>query len=230
MTPDIDCIFEEELRQTCYLLEEGCVPRQIDNAMQAFGWEIGPLRALDLAGGDIARNVRQRRAIEQLDRPFSRIPDMVCEMGRFGQKTGAGYYLYIKEAPQGLRDPEIEAMIVAHSRTLGFERREIGPAEIVERLHLAMINEAARLLADGIVRRPGEIDALCVDCHGFPAAKGGLMVQADLMGIPKVIERIDHYRQGYQGWAWQPAPLLEDLAARGATLASLDCQGSRELI
>lgn len=222
MTHDTNRIFEEALRQTYYLLEEGCVPRQIDDAMQAFGWAMGPLRVMDLVGGDIARDIRQRRAIEQPDRPFSRIPDMLCEMGRYGQKTGAGYYLYIKEAPQGLRDPEIEAMIVAHSRTLGLERREIGPAEIVERLHLAVINEAAKMLEDGSAYRPSDIDAICVNLHGFPAAKGGPMVQADLIGIPGIVERIRHYRQGYQGWAWEPAPLLLDLAARGAALASLN--------
>jgi 3-hydroxyacyl-CoA dehydrogenase len=222
MTHDTNRIFEEELRQAYYLLEEGCVPRQIDDAMQAFGCAMGPLRVMDLVGGDIARNIRQRRAIEQPDRPCSAIPDMICAMGRYGQKTKAGYYLYIKEAPRGLRDPEIEAMIVAHSRTLGVERREIGPAEIVERLHLAMINEAANMLEEGIVRRPSDIDAICVKSHGFPAAKGGPMFQADLIGIPGIIERIRHYRQGYQGWAWQVAPLLLDLAARGAALSSLN--------
>jgi 3-hydroxyacyl-CoA dehydrogenase len=223
-------IFEEELRQAYYLLEEGCVPRQIDDAMQAFGWAMGPLRVMDLAGGDIGWNIRKRRAIEQPDRPYSAIPDMICEMGRYGQKTGAGYYLYTKEARQGLRDPEIEAMIVAHSRTLGLERREIGAAEIVERLHLAMINEAAKVLEDGIAYRPSDIDVIYVNGYGFPAAKGGLMFQADLIGIPGIVERIRHYRQGYQGWAWEPAPLLLDLAARGATLASLNGQGSCELV
>jgi 3-hydroxyacyl-CoA dehydrogenase len=222
MTHDTNRIFEEELRQAYYLLEEGCVPRQIDDAMQAFGWAMGPLRAMDLVGGDVARDIRKRRATEQPDRPFSRIPDMLCEMGRHGQKTGAGYYLYTKDAPRGLRDPEIEAMIVAYSRTLGFERREIGPAEIVERLHLAVINEAAHMLEDASTYRPSDIDAICVNRYGFPAAKGGPMVQADLIGIPRVVERIRHYRQGYQGWAWQPAPLLLDLAARGATLASFN--------
>ena len=215
-------IFEEYLRQAYFLLDEGCVPRQIDDAMQAYGWAMGPFRVMDLAGGDIGWNIRKRRAIEQPDRPYSKIPDLICEMGRFGQKTNAGYYLYTPEARQGLRDPEIEAMIVAHSPSLGLRRREIGPAEIVERCHLAMVNEAAKLLEEGIAYRPVDIDVIYVNGYGFPAAKGGPMFQADGAGIPALLERLHYYRQGYQGWTFEPAKLLLDLAARGADLASLN--------
>ncbi len=215
-------IFEEYLRQAYFLLEEGCVPRQIDDAMQAWGWAMGPLRVMDLAGGDIGWNIRKRRAIEQPDRPYSRIPDLICEMGRFGQKTNAGYYLYTPQARQGLRDPEIEAMIVAHSATIGLRRREIGPAEIVERCHLAMINEAAKILDEGIAYRPVDIDVVYVNGYGFPAAKGGPTFQADRIGIPQVLERLRHYRKGHQGWAFEPAELLLDLAGRGANFASLN--------
>ena len=217
-------IFEEYLRQAYFLLDEGCVPRQIDDAMQTYGWAMGPLRVMDLAGGDIGWNIRKRRAIEQPDRPYSKIPDLICEMGRFGQKTSAGYYLYTPEARQGLRDPEIEAMIVAHSPGLGLRRREIAPAEIVERCHLAMVNEAAKLLEEGIAYRPIDIDVIYVNGYGFPAAKGGPMFQADRAGLPAILERLRHYRQGYQGWAFEPAKLLQDLVARGADFASLNGQ------
>ncbi len=224
MTQDTigDRIFEEYLRQVYFLLEEGSVPRQIDDAMQAWGWAMGPLRAVDLAGGEIGWNIRKRRAIEQPHRPYSKIPDLICEMGRFGQKTNAGFYLYTPQARQGLRDPEIEAMIVAYSATIGLRRREIGPAEIVERCHLAMINEAARLLEEGIAYRPVDIDVVYVNGYGFPAAKGGPTFQADRIGIPQVLERLRHYQAGHQGWAFEPAKLLLDLAGRGANFASLN--------
>ena len=224
MTQDTigDRIFEEYLRQVFFLLEEGCVPRQIDDAMQAWGWAMGPLRAMDQAGGEIGWNIRKRRAVEQPDRPYSKIPDLICEMGRFGQKTNAGYYLYTPQARQGLRDPEIEALIVAHSPTIGLRRREIGPGEIVERCHLAMINEAARGLEEGVPCRPVDIDAIFVNGYGFPAAKGGPLFQADRIGIAKILERLRHYRKGHQGWAFEPAKLLQDLAERGADFASLN--------
>ena len=215
-------IFEEYLRQVYFLLDEGSVPRQIDNAMQAYGWAMGPLRIMDLAGGDIGWNTRQRRAVEQPDRPYSKIPDFIYEMGRLGQKTNAGYYLYTPAAREGLRDPEIEAMIVAHSPTIGLRRREIGAAEIVERCHLAMINEAAKRLAEDTACRPMDIDLIYVNDHGFPAAKGGPMFQADQIGIPEILERLRHYRQGYQGWAFEPASLLLDLAESDAKFASLN--------
>ncbi len=215
-------IFEEYLRQAYFLLDEGCVPRQIDDAMQAWGWAMGPLRVMDLAGQDIGWNIRKRRAIEQPDRPYSKIPDLICEMGRHGQKTGAGYYLYTPEARQGLRDPEIEAMIVAHSPSIGLQRREISPGEIVERCHLAMINEAARLLEEGIAYRPVDIDVVYVNGYGFPAAKGGPMFQADLVGVLKILERLRFYQQGYQGWAFEPAKLLTELAAKGGNFVAMN--------
>jgi 3-hydroxyacyl-CoA dehydrogenase len=215
-------IFEEYLRQTYFLLEEGCVPRQIDDAMQGFGWAMGPLRVMDLAGQDIGWNIRKRRAIEQPDRPYSKTADIICEMGRFGQKTGAGYYLYTPEARQGLRDPEIEAKIVAHSATIGLQRREITPAEIVERCHLAMVNEAARLLEEGIAYRPSDIDVVYVNGYGYPVAKGGPMFQADRTGLAEIVERLRFYQQGHQGWAFEPAGLLLDLAAKGKNFASLN--------
>lgn len=215
-------IFEEYLRQVYFLLEEGSVPRQIDDALQAWGWAMGPLRAVDLAGGDIGWNIRKRRAIEQPDRPYSTIPDLICEMGRFGQKTNAGYYLYTPQARQGLRDPEIEALIVAHSPTIGLRRREIGPAEIVERCHLAMINEAAKVLEEGIAHRPADIDAIFVNGYGFPAAKGGPMFQADRIGVPQVLQRLLHYQKGHRGWAFEPAKLLTRLAAESAGFAAMN--------
>jgi 3-hydroxyacyl-CoA dehydrogenase len=212
VTADIGSrVFGECFRQACFLLEEGCVPRQIDTALQQWGWAMGPFRAMDL-GADLG----------QPDRLISQLPDMVRAKGRRGQQNGAGWYLYMPQARNGLRDPEIEAMVVAHSVTIGVPRREIFLEEIVERCHLVMVNEAARLLDEGIACRPSDIDDFCVAGYGFPASKGGPMYQADLAGLSNVLERLRFFQGGYQGWAFEPAKLLIDLAATSANFASLN--------
>jgi 3-hydroxyacyl-CoA dehydrogenase len=216
-------IFEEYLRQVWLLLEEGALPEQIDRAMEAFGMAMGPCRVMDLAGQDIGWNIRKRRKVDQPSRPYSNIPDLICEMGRFGQKTGAGIYLY----PDGRTaqvDPMIETLIVEESRRLGLERRVVGDAEIVERCVLAMANEGARLLTENIAYRPVDIDIVYLDGYGFPATRGGPMYHADRLGLANVLETVRRYAAGRQGWAWEPAPLLLELAGRGGRFADLNAR------
>lgn len=215
-------IFEEYLRQAYFLLEEGALPAQIDRAIENWGFAMGPLRVMDLAGQDIGWNIRKRRAVEQPHRPYSRIPDIVCELGRFGQKTGAGYYLYSSGNRKGESDPEIDAMIVAHSASLGIARRDVSDEEIVERCIFAMVNEGARILEEGVAARPLDIDAVYLNGYGYPRFRGGPMFYADRAGLPAVLERIDAFARGYQGWAWTPSPLLVALVHSGKDFATLN--------
>jgi 3-hydroxyacyl-CoA dehydrogenase len=214
-------MFEEYLRQAWFLLEEGALPAQLDGALKRWGMAMGPVAVMDLAGQDIGWSIRKRRAVEQPDRPYSRIPDLVCELGRFGQKTGAGFYRY----PDGRTaepDPEIDALILAESARLGITRREISDAEIVERCIYALINEGAKILGEGVAYRPVDVDVVYLDGYGFPGERGGPMYLADQIGLTKVLERIAQFAAGPQGWAWAPAPLLVELAGSNRNFASLD--------
>ena len=215
-------LFEEYLRQAYFLLEEGALPNQIDDALERWGMAMGPLRVMDLAGQDIGWSIRKRRAIEQPNRPYSRIPDLVCELGRFGQKAGAGYYRYPEGARRGTPDPDIEAMIVAHSTAIGVTRREITEAEIVERCIYALINEGAKAVAEGIARRPVDVDIVYLHGYGFPATRGGPMFYADRVGLAKVLDQVRSFSAGRHGWAFEPATLLVDMAGRGLGFASLN--------
>ncbi|KMS56809.1 3-hydroxyacyl-CoA dehydrogenase NAD-binding domain-containing protein [Sphingobium cupriresistens] len=214
-------IFEEYLRQAWFLLEEGALPHQIDAALEAFGMAMGPCRVMDLAGQDIGWNIRKRRAVEQPDRPYSKIPDLVCELGRFGQKTGTGFYLYPDgRTPQ--RDPLIEALIVSHSRQIDFDRRVIDDSEIVERCIFAMINEGAKLVGEGIAYRPVDVDIIYLDGYGFPASRGGPMFHADQVGLPHLLEKMAQYARGHHGWAWEPAPLILELSDKNQKFGDLN--------
>ncbi|OCC24392.1 hypothetical protein MB02_07370 [Croceicoccus estronivorus] len=214
-------IFEEYLRQAWFLLEEGALPQQVDAAMEAWGMAMGPCRTMDLAGQDIGWAVRKRRAVEQPDRPYSGVIDRICEMGRFGQKTGKGIYLY----PDGRTaepDPEIDRLIIEYSAEIGLERRTISDEEIVSRCVLAMVNEGAHIVGEGIAYRPVDVDMIYLYGYGFPRERGGPMFHADVIGLPAVLESIRTYAAGRHGWAWEPAPLLVDLAARGETFEILN--------
>jgi 3-hydroxyacyl-CoA dehydrogenase len=207
-------MLEEYLRQAYFLVEEGATPQQVDAALERWGFAMGPFRMLDLAGQDVAYAVRKRRMAEYPDRPYSTFLDRIVEQGRLGQKTGKGVYDY----PDGRKarvDPEIEAMLVDHSRAEGLTRRTIGEDEIVDRCVLALINEGARVLADGIAYRPLDIDVVYLHGYGFPAERGGPMFFADRLGLPEVVTRLRRLSQGRHGWAFQPAPLLSELVARG---------------
>ncbi|MGN6653804.1 MAG: 3-hydroxyacyl-CoA dehydrogenase NAD-binding domain-containing protein [Rhodanobacter sp.] len=204
-------MFEELLRQAWFLLEEGALPQQVDRAMEAFGFAMGPFRVMDLVGQDIGWSIRRRRAIEQPDRPYSRIPDKVCELGRFGQKTGAGIYRY-PDGRQPVVDPQIDALVTAHSAEIGLQRRTIDDGEIVARCTLALVNEGARILEEGIAWRPLDVDVVWTAGYGFPAARGGPMFHADRVGLEHVLASNNRFADGHQGWAWHPSALLQRLA------------------
>lgn len=214
-------IFEEYLRQAWFLLEEGALPQQVDSVLEAFGMAMGPCRVMDLAGQDIGWKIRQRRAVEQPDRPYSKVPDLICELGRFGQKTGAGFYRY-PDGRTAEADPEIDALILAESARIGVVRRAIDAEEIVQRCIYAMANEGARILAEGIAYRPVDIDVIYLDGYGFPAERGGPMFHADQQGLETVLDSINRFAAGRHGWAWEPAPLLVDLVARGTQFDELN--------
>jgi 3-hydroxyacyl-CoA dehydrogenase len=214
-------LFEEYLRQAYFLLEEGALPQQVDRALEAWGMVMGPFRTLDLAGGDVGWSVRKRRAREQPDRPYSAIPDRVCELGRFGQKTRAGFYLYADGRTAKL-DPLIDELVVSESARLGILRRSISDAEIVDRCLLTLINEGAKVLAEGIAYRPVDIDIVYVNGYGFSAERGGPMFQGDVRGMASVLQAIRRFATGRHGWAWEPARLIVELADRGGSLASLN--------
>lgn len=214
-------IFEEYLRQVYFLLEEGALPHQVDKALESWGMAMGPCRTMDLAGQDIGWAIRKRRAVEQPDRPYSGVIDRICELGRFGQKTGKGIYLYA-DGRNATRDPEIEQLIVDYSADIGLERRAISDEEIVSRCLLAMINEGARILEEGIALRPVDIDMTYLNGYGFARERGGPMFQGDIIGLARVLEQIRVYAGGRNGWAWTPSKLLEDIANRNGTFEALN--------
>jgi 3-hydroxyacyl-CoA dehydrogenase len=141
-------------------------------------------------------------------------------MGRLGQKTGKGFYVY-RDGRTAEADPKIDALVISYSKKIGIKRRALDDAEIIERCWFAMVNEGARILADGIAYRPVDIDIIYLNGYGFPAERGGPMFHADRIGLAKVLATIEGFAAGANGWSWTPAPLLIDLAARNATFGSL---------
>jgi 3-hydroxyacyl-CoA dehydrogenase len=211
-------MFEEYLRQAYFLLEEGATPLQVDQALERFGMAMGPFAVMDLAGGDIGWAIRKRRAIERPGDVYSKIPDRICELGRFGQKTGAGYYLYDAKGKR-IPDPDIDELVIRYCAEIGLTRRAVSDEEIVERCVFALVNEGARLRAEGICQRTSDIDVVYRNGYGFPAHRGGPMHYADEVGLPHVIGRMTAFHAGYQGRFWEPAPLILDCSARAARLS-----------
>jgi 3-hydroxyacyl-CoA dehydrogenase len=214
-------MFEEYLRQAWFLLEEGAIPQQIDGALERWGMAMGPCRTMDLVGQDIGWAIRARRAVEQPERPYSGVIDRICELGRLGQKSGSGIYAY-PDGRTAQADPAIEKLIEDYSREIGLERRLVDDDEIVDRCLFALVNEGAKIVGEGIAYRPADIDTVFLNGYGFPRARGGPMFQADLLGPPAIFDRIRQLEQGRHGWAWAPAPLLEQLAESGSRFADLN--------
>jgi 3-hydroxyacyl-CoA dehydrogenase len=208
-------MIEQYSRQAGFLLEEGALPEQVDKAAEKFGWAMGPFRMADLAGNDIGWAIRKRRYVEKPEISYSKTADLLCEMGRYGQKTGGGWYDYKPGDRKAYPNAEVDAMIVAHSAELGIARRKIGDQEIVERLVYALVNEAAHILEEGIALRASDIDMVYLTGYGFPLFRGGPMFYADTVGLPNVLAAINRYAQGRHGEAWKPAPLLVRLAGEG---------------
>jgi 3-hydroxyacyl-CoA dehydrogenase len=201
------------------MLEEGASPQQIDRAIEKFGFVMGPLRMADLAGGDIGWAIRKRHYAEKPDLKRLVIADRLCEMGRFGQKTGAGFYRYEAGKRDALHDPEVDRVIEECRQEMGVTPRQISDKEIVERCVYALVNEGARILEEGIALRASDIDIAYLTGYGFPVFRGGPMFYADRVGLMNVARTMEQFaaRPGSDSAFWQPAPLLAKLAAEGKT-------------
>ncbi|MFQ6551000.1 3-hydroxyacyl-CoA dehydrogenase NAD-binding domain-containing protein [Aestuariibius insulae] len=209
------------------LVLDGASPYQIDNALTEFGMAMGPFAVADLAGLDIAWAARKRKAASRT--PYERIPtfaDRLCEMGRFGRKTGQGFYLYSEKAPQGIPDPEVEAIIAEERAKADIIPRDFRDDEIVLRFMLAIVNEAAYILDDGIARRPLDIDVTLVYGYGFPRWRGGPMHWADQAGLGRLLDSL-HTLQDEDPHFWAIAPLLSRLAQSDQSFADLNKGMSR---
>lgn len=202
--------------QAFRLLYEGCQPEQVDAAIYDFGFAMGPFAMSDLAGLDVSWRVRQEKGQTQP------IADRLCEMGRFGQKTGAGYYRYATGSRTPQPDPAVAAIVEEEGLKAHGTRREIGTDEIVERCMLALVNEGARILEEGIALRASDIDVTYAFGYSFPAYRGGPMFWADLMGLPTALEKIEAFKLAGYGDLWTPAPLIEALVAEGRSFKDFD--------
>ncbi|MDP3895458.1 MAG: 3-hydroxyacyl-CoA dehydrogenase NAD-binding domain-containing protein [Mesorhizobium sp.] len=195
------------------LLLEGATPAQVDKVFTDFGWPMGTYQMWDLAGLDIGW--RTRKSLGKT----AAIGDALCEQGRFGQKTGKGFYLY----PDGrtpVTDPEVEALIEAKAREKGVNRRTISTDEIMERTMYPMINEGARILEEGIAARSSDIDTVWANGYGFPVGQGGPMFWAELVGLPKIVERLEYWHGRTGKEVYNPSTLLRQLAENGAGFSS----------
>jgi len=204
-------------REAGFLLEEGALPQQVDKVIEDFGFAMGPFRVSDLAGLDVGWYIRKRQAST---RPahlrYSKVADQICEMGRFGQKTNAGWYRYEPGNRTPIPDPQIEELIVKASAEAGIERRQISDQEILERCMYALVNTGANILEEGIALRASDIDIVYVYGYGFPRYRGGPMFYADTVGLDKVFETVQRFHAQH-GEFWAPSPLLERLAKEGGT-------------
>ncbi|MGE4243058.1 3-hydroxyacyl-CoA dehydrogenase NAD-binding domain-containing protein [Ramlibacter sp.] len=210
-------MIEQYSRQAGFLLDEGATPQQVDKAIERFGFAMGPFRMGDLAGNDIGWAIRKRRATERADMKYSKTADKLCELGRFGQKTGAGWYDYQAGKRDAIPSKVVDDMIVAHRKELGIEPRKISDEEIVQRLVFSLVNEGAHILEDGIAARASDIDMVYITGYGFPMHRGGPMLYADQTGLFNVVQAMKRFQRNPRDDAkfWEPAPLLARLAAEG---------------
>ncbi|WP_444901832.1 3-hydroxyacyl-CoA dehydrogenase NAD-binding domain-containing protein [Microbulbifer sp. SSSA007] len=207
-------------REAQLCLIEGATAEQIDTVMQSWGMAMGPIAVGDLAGLDIGHKAREGLSeAEKGDPKTYCIADALVEMGRLGQKSGAGYYRYDPETRARTSDPEVQAIIEAQAKAHGIERRDISDKEILNRLTFALINEGARILEEGIAQRPSDIDVVYVYGYGFPPHRGGPMFYADSIGLKKIYDTICTFRDQHGEANWTPAPLLVQLVKEGKTFA-----------
>ncbi|SEL00565.1 3-hydroxyacyl-CoA dehydrogenase [Roseateles sp. YR242] len=210
-------MIEQYSRQAGFLLEEGCTPQQVDKAVERFGFAMGPFRMGDLAGNDVGWYIRKRRYLEKPDLRYSKTADLLCEMGRFGQKTGAGWYDYQPGKRDAIPSKTVLQMIDMHRATLGITSRKISDEEIVQRLVFALVNEGARIVDEGIALRASDIDMVYLTGYGFPLWRGGPMCYADTVGLYNVVQTMKRFGRNPldDGKFWEPAPLLARLAEQG---------------
>ena len=210
-------MIEQYSRQAGFLLDEGCTPAQVDKAVEKFGFAMGPFRMGDLAGNDIGWAIRKRRASERADMKYSKTADLLCELGRFGQKTGAGWYDYQAGKRDAIPSKLVEQMVADHRKELGITARKVSDEEIVQRLVLALVNEAAHILEEGVANKASDIDMIYLTGYGFPLHRGGPLCYADQLGLYNVVATMQRFAQNPldDGAFWQPAPLLRRLVAEG---------------
>jgi 3-hydroxyacyl-CoA dehydrogenase len=208
-------MLHQYVRQAGFLLDEGALPQQVDHAIEEFGFAMGPFRMGDLAGNDIGWAIRKRRYAEDPSTERSSAADRLCELGRFGQKTGKGWYDYKPGDRTAYPSAEVEALLARAAQESGVPRRTIDDREIVERLVFALVNEGASILDEGIAARASDIDVAYLAGYGFPVFRGGPMFYADHVGLPSVLAAIRHFSKGHRGQLWTPAPLLVRLAEAG---------------
>jgi 3-hydroxyacyl-CoA dehydrogenase len=210
-------MIEQYSRQAGFLIEEGCTPAQVDKAVEKFGFAMGPFRMGDLAGNDIGWAIRKRRALERPNMLYSKTADLLCEMGRYGQKTGAGWYDYQAGKRDAIPSAVVVEMIEKHRSAQGVTPRKISDEEIVQRLVFSLVNEAAHILEEGIAGKASDIDMVYLTGYGFPIFRGGPMLYADQVGLFNVVQAMNRFAQNPHDDAafWKPAPLLARLAAEG---------------
>jgi len=212
-------MIEQYSRQAGFLLEEGATPSQVDKAVEKFGFAMGPFRMGDLAGNDVGWYIRKRRYQEKPNMRYSKTADLLCEMGRFGQKTGAGWYDYQPGKRDAIPSKVVTDMIEKHRAELGITPRKISDEEIVGRLVYSLVNEGAKILDEGIAQRASDIDMVYLTGYGFPLWRGGPMNYADQQGLFNVVQAMKRFARNPHDDAqfWEPAPLLARLAAEGKT-------------
>jgi 3-hydroxyacyl-CoA dehydrogenase len=209
-------------REAQFLLEEGARVEQVDKVLYDYGMAMGPLAVGDLAGLDVGWRIRKEYKHlepEGIRQPL--VADLLCERGRYGQKTSAGWYKYEAGSRTPIPDPEVQALIEEEAKKAGIERREISDQEILDRTLYALVNEGANILAEGIALRSVDIDMLYILGYGFPAHRGGPMKYADTVGLKKVYDRVCEFEKQH-GILWAPSPLLKELAESGKTFADFD--------
>jgi 3-hydroxyacyl-CoA dehydrogenase len=211
-------MFHSYGREATFLVEEGASPESVDKALYDFGMAMGPLSTGDLAGLDVGWRIRKEH--QHLEKPGVRrafVADRLCEIGRYGQKTGAGWHKY-DENRRAIPDPEVTRMVRDWAAEAGIAQREIPEQEIVDRCVYALVNEGARILEEGFVMRAVDIDIIYINGYGFPAYRGGPMWYADTVGLKNVLERVSDFHATH-GELWTPAPLLRRLAEEGRSFA-----------
>jgi len=211
-------MFHPYVRESVFLLEEGATVQDVDSALYDFGMAMGPLAVGDLAGLDVGWRIRKE--YRHLEKPSIRQPfagDRLCEMGRYGQKTRAGWYKY-DENRRAISDPEVTALVRKWAAEVRVPQRQISREEIVDRCLYALVNEGARILEEGYALRAGDIDIIYINGYGFPAHRGGPMWYADTVGLKNIYNRILEFHRQH-GELWEPAPLLKQLAEQSKTFA-----------
>ena len=212
---------EHYFRQAGFLLDEGAMPAQVDRALEKFGFAMGVFRMSDLAGNDIGWAIRKRRYVEHPTLKYSKTADLICEVGRFGQKVGAGWYDYKPGQRDAIPSPVVDQLIADYRKQIGITPRKISDDEIVHRLVYALVNEGARLLEEGIANKASDVDVVYLTGYGFPIHRGGPLCYADSQGLFNVAHTMKRFAENPNDDAafWQPAPLLAKLAADGKSFS-----------